>query len=162
MTSLGINLSTANRDTEECHRIRRVTVFYVTPEAKSPSEKFLRGDEVNGSRVMENQQDDSRGASQAAWILQKARVALAVAIIRNRPPGMSGREHAEALGCKLRTRDESWKKKAQELQQEVLSLRQESLINRVTSNTKSSTEAAGRTLLCMCAQNLLRRRVQMC
>ncbi|KAM6991751.1 meiosis-specific protein MEI4 [Tautogolabrus adspersus] len=92
---------------------------------------------------MENQQDSSRGARQAAWILQKYRAALAVAIIRNRPPGMSGREHAEALGCKLRSQDESWKKKAQELQQEVLSLRQESLINRVTSSTKSSTEAAG-------------------
>uniref|UniRef100_UPI0037E81578 meiosis-specific protein MEI4 n=1 Tax=Semicossyphus pulcher TaxID=241346 RepID=UPI0037E81578 len=80
---------------------------------------------------------------QAAWFLLRARLALATAIIKNRPPGKSGREHAEALGCELRSRDESWKKKAQELQQEMLRLRQESLITRVTSNTKSSTEAAG-------------------
>ncbi|XP_034556146.1 meiosis-specific protein MEI4 [Notolabrus celidotus] len=92
---------------------------------------------------MENQQIHLKGAGQVAWIPQKARVALAVSIIKNRPVGMSGREHAEALSCKMRSQDESWKKKAQELQQEVLRLRQESLIARVTSNTKSSTLTAG-------------------
>ncbi|XP_041661614.1 meiosis-specific protein MEI4 isoform X1 [Cheilinus undulatus] len=92
---------------------------------------------------MENQQDNSKGAPLAAWIFLRARAALAVALIKNRPPGMSGREHAEALGRTLRSQDESWKKKAQELQQEVLRLRQELLITRMMSDTKSSTEAAG-------------------
>ena len=75
----------------------------------------------------------------------KARVALAVAIIKSKPPGLSGRQYAEALACKMKSRDESWKKKAQELQQEVLRLRQEMLISRVTSNIKSSTVAAGKS-----------------
>ncbi|GLD56957.1 meiosis-specific protein MEI4-like protein [Lates japonicus] len=88
-------------------------------------------------------QCEATGASQAAWFLMKAKVALAVAIIKNKPPGMSGREHAEALACKLKSQDESWKEKAQGLQQEVLRLRQEMLITRVTSNTKSTTETAG-------------------
>lgn len=77
----------------------------------------------------------------------KAKVALAVAIIKSRPSGMSGREYAQALACKLRSLDESWKKKAQELQQEVLRLRQQLLMSRATSDTKSSTEAAGGSLV---------------
>uniref|UniRef100_A0A3P8TVJ7 Meiosis-specific, MEI4 homolog (S. cerevisiae) n=1 Tax=Amphiprion percula TaxID=161767 RepID=A0A3P8TVJ7_AMPPE len=77
------------------------------------------------------------------WFLMKAKVALAVAVIKNKPPGMSGRAYAEALACKLKSQDESWKKKAQRLQQEVLRLRQEMLITKVTSNAKSNTEAGG-------------------
>lgn len=73
-------------------------------------------------------------------------MALAVAIIKSRPQGVSGREYAEALSCKLRSQDESWKEKAQGLQQEVLRLRQEVLIARVTSNAKSSSETTGRSL----------------
>ncbi|XP_018530158.1 meiosis-specific protein MEI4 [Lates calcarifer] len=91
---------------------------------------------------MESEEELLTGASQVAWFLMKAKVALAVAIIKNKPPGMSGREHAEALACKLKSQDESWKKKAQGLQQEVLRLQQEMLITRVT-NTKSTTETAG-------------------
>uniref|UniRef100_A0A3Q1BBW5 Meiosis-specific protein MEI4 n=1 Tax=Amphiprion ocellaris TaxID=80972 RepID=A0A3Q1BBW5_AMPOC len=63
----------------------------------------------------------------------KAKVALAVAVIKNKPPGMSGRAYAEALACKLKSQDESWKEKAQRLQQEVLRLQQEMLITKVTS-----------------------------
>ncbi|XP_029281673.1 meiosis-specific protein MEI4 [Cottoperca gobio] len=83
------------------------------------------------------------GSSQADWLFTKAKVSLAVAIIKNKPLGMSGREYAEALACRLKTQDESWKEKAQGLQLEVLRLRQELLIRRVTSNMQSSTEAAG-------------------
>lgn len=64
-------------------------------------------------------------------------------MIKTRPAGMSGRAHAEALASELRSRDESWKEKAQELQQEVLRLRQEMLIAKVTPGTKSATETAG-------------------
>uniref|UniRef100_A0A3Q1G9N2 Meiosis-specific, MEI4 homolog (S. cerevisiae) n=1 Tax=Acanthochromis polyacanthus TaxID=80966 RepID=A0A3Q1G9N2_9TELE len=77
-------------------------------------------------------------------IMDASKVALAVAIIKNKPAGMSGRAYAEALACKLKSQDESWKKKAQGLQQEVLRLRQEMLITKVTSNAKSNTEAGGR------------------
>uniref|UniRef100_A0A3Q1B970 Meiosis-specific protein MEI4 n=1 Tax=Amphiprion ocellaris TaxID=80972 RepID=A0A3Q1B970_AMPOC len=68
---------------------------------------------------------------QAGWFLMKAKVALAVAVIKNKPPGMSGRAYAEALACKLKSQDESWKEKAQRLQQEVLRLQQEMLITKL-------------------------------
>lgn len=74
----------------------------------------------------------------------QAKVAVAVALIRNRPPGMSSRQYAEALGCRLRSQDEGWKKKAEELQREVLRLRQEALIATATCASKSSTQGAGR------------------
>uniref|UniRef100_A0A3Q4GHK9 Meiosis-specific, MEI4 homolog (S. cerevisiae) n=1 Tax=Neolamprologus brichardi TaxID=32507 RepID=A0A3Q4GHK9_NEOBR len=70
-------------------------------------------------------------------------LAVAVALIRNRPPGMSGRQYAEALGCRLRSQDEGWKKKAEELQREVLRLRQEALIATATCASKSSMQVAG-------------------
>ncbi|KAJ4928750.1 hypothetical protein JOQ06_004376, partial [Pogonophryne albipinna] len=62
-------------------------------------------------------------------------VSLAMAIIKTKPPGVSGRDFAEALGGKLRREDENWKEKCEELQQEVLRLRQEVLINTLTGNT---------------------------
>ncbi|XP_074472087.1 meiosis-specific protein MEI4 isoform X2 [Sebastes fasciatus] len=92
---------------------------------------------------METEEERLKGASRAEWFFFKARVALTVAIIKKKPSGMSGREHAEALACRLKSQDESWKEKAQGLQQEVLSLQHELLITRATANTKSSTEAAG-------------------
>jgi len=70
----------------------------------------------------------------------KVKVSLAVAIIKDKPRGMSGREYAEALASKLRREDAGWKEKALGLQQEVLRLRREMLITKVTS--KSCTEAA--------------------
>lgn len=84
------------------------------------------------------------GLSRAEWFSTQAKVAVAVALIRNRPPGMSGRQYAEALGCRLRSQDEGWKKKAEELQREVLRLRQEALIATATCASKSSTQVAGR------------------
>ncbi|XP_070404952.1 meiosis-specific protein MEI4 isoform X3 [Nothobranchius furzeri] len=65
----------------------------------------------------------------------RAKVALAVAVIKTKPPGMSSREYAEALAHKLRRQDEERKEKARGLQQELL-------ITRVTLGTKSCTEAA--------------------
>lgn len=75
----------------------------------------------------------------------KVKVSLAVVVIKTRPRGMSGREHAEAQARTLQRRDDSWKQRAQGLQQEVLRLRQEMLVAKVTSNaTKSVVEVAGR------------------
>ncbi|KAM7368269.1 hypothetical protein PAMP_014508 [Pampus punctatissimus] len=91
---------------------------------------------------MESNGNPLKGAGHTEWFFMEAKVALAVAVIKNKPPGMSGREYAEALSCKLQSQDESWKNKAQRLQQEVLRLRQEMLITRVTSNS-STTDAAG-------------------
>ncbi|XP_069371687.1 meiosis-specific protein MEI4 isoform X2 [Paralichthys olivaceus] len=85
---------------------------------------------------------DLTGVSQVSQFCTKAKVAAAVAIIKSKPAGMSGREHAEALGCRLKSQDESWREKALELQQEVLRLRQELLITKVTSVTTNATETA--------------------
>ncbi|XP_062266977.1 meiosis-specific protein MEI4 isoform X3 [Platichthys flesus] len=84
-----------------------------------------------------------KGVSPELQFCSKAKVAVAVAIIKSRPAGMSGREHAEALGCRLRSRDHSWREEAQELQQEVLRLRQELLITRGTSVARNATDTAG-------------------
>lgn len=63
-----------------------------------------------------------------------------MAVIKSKPPGRSAGEHAQALARVLKSHDEGWRKKAQELQQEVLRLRQELLMSRARSNM----EAAGR------------------
>uniref|UniRef100_A0A8C4HZ01 Meiosis-specific, MEI4 homolog (S. cerevisiae) n=1 Tax=Dicentrarchus labrax TaxID=13489 RepID=A0A8C4HZ01_DICLA len=68
----------------------------------------------------------------------RAKVAQAVGVIKSKPSGLSGREYAEVLATKLKIQDEGWKKKAQELQQEVLRLRQELLVATATSITKSN------------------------
>ncbi|XP_059212994.1 meiosis-specific protein MEI4 isoform X2 [Centropristis striata] len=98
--------------------------------------------QVNRRREMETKEEQLTGASPAEWFLRKARAALAVAIIKNKPSGVSGREYAEASACRLKSQDESWKDKAQGLERELLRLRQELLITRVTSHTKSTAEAA--------------------
>uniref|UniRef100_A0A3Q2PEI0 Meiotic double-stranded break formation protein 4 n=1 Tax=Fundulus heteroclitus TaxID=8078 RepID=A0A3Q2PEI0_FUNHE len=70
------------------------------------------------------------GSSQAAWLLTQAQVAVAVGVIRSRPPGTSGREHAEELGRRMRRQEAAWRETAQVLRQEVLRLRQELLMSR--------------------------------
>uniref|UniRef100_A0A667YZW8 Meiosis-specific, MEI4 homolog (S. cerevisiae) n=1 Tax=Myripristis murdjan TaxID=586833 RepID=A0A667YZW8_9TELE len=80
-------------------------------------------------------------SGQADWLMKKARLALAVAVIKNKPPGQSGREHAEALAGQLRSLDEGWRSRAQGLQQEVLRLRQELLLAKMTPSTRSTREA---------------------
>ncbi|XP_036066470.1 meiosis-specific protein MEI4 isoform X2 [Oryzias melastigma] len=79
------------------------------------------------------------------WLLMEAKIAVAVAIIKSKPPGVSGREHARALSIRLRRQEESWKDRVQSLEQELLRLRQDNLIRRMTSNSTSSgcIEAAG-------------------
>lgn len=66
--------------------------------------------------------------SQAEWCFMKAKLALAVAIIKNKPPGVSSGQYAQALGRQLKARDESRKEKAQ-----GLTLRQEVLMAKLTS-----------------------------
>lgn len=56
---------------------------------------------------------------------------------------MSSRDYAEALASRLKRLDEGWKKEAQELQREVLRLRQELLMSRAAARVAGSGEAAG-------------------
>ncbi|XP_032440856.1 meiosis-specific protein MEI4 [Xiphophorus hellerii] len=77
-----------------------------------------------------------------------------MAVIRSRPPGVSGRQHGEALGHTLRRQDGTWREQAQALQQEVLRLRQELLVSRATANTNSSWETADEAIMEDLSQDL--------
>lgn len=81
--------------------------------------------------------------SRARCLFMRARIAVALAVIKTKPPGASGRDHGEALARRLRRLDEGWRDKARGLQQEVLRLQQQLLITVVTSNTRSSSQVAG-------------------
>uniref|UniRef100_A0AAY4CRC1 Meiosis-specific protein MEI4 n=1 Tax=Denticeps clupeoides TaxID=299321 RepID=A0AAY4CRC1_9TELE len=76
------------------------------------------------------------------WSAASAKLAVAVAVIKSRPPGRSGRQHAEDLAAGLGRRDESWEAKARGLQREVLRLRQELLLSR-TRSRPAGTYATG-------------------
>ncbi|KAL6485725.1 hypothetical protein MHYP_G00051170 [Metynnis hypsauchen] len=76
----------------------------------------------------------------AVWYIRTAKLAVAVAIIKSKPAGRSGRQHAESLAAKLKQQDEAWKTKAQDLKEEVLRLRQELLLTKLLSNPGNSAE----------------------
>lgn len=73
-------------------------------------------------------------------MLTKVKMALAVAIIKSKPRGVSGREFVETLASRLKNQDEKWKEKAEGLEEEVLRLRQELLLFKLK---KSGAETAG-------------------
>uniref|UniRef100_A0A3B3T2I8 Uncharacterized protein n=1 Tax=Paramormyrops kingsleyae TaxID=1676925 RepID=A0A3B3T2I8_9TELE len=77
------------------------------------------------------------------WYLRTAKLAVAVAIIRSRPKGWTGREHAEFLASRLHCEDNDWKAKAQGLQEEVLRLRQELLLSKTRAEITGSSVAGG-------------------
>ncbi|XP_047428999.1 meiosis-specific protein MEI4 [Mugil cephalus] len=95
---------------------------------------------------MNREENRLQGASAAEWAWARARVGVAVAILRARPVGMSGRAFAEALGARLRSQDEGWRRKVEELQQEVLRLRQEKLVAAVTADGGITTVDASQDL----------------
>ncbi|XP_068199361.1 meiosis-specific protein MEI4 [Antennarius striatus] len=61
-----------------------------------------------------------RGGGPVGWLLMELRVAQAVVLIRNNPPGVSGAEHARVLARGVRRRDEGLRRRSWELQQELL------------------------------------------
>ncbi|KAJ8356083.1 hypothetical protein SKAU_G00188770 [Synaphobranchus kaupii] len=71
------------------------------------------------------------------WYLRTVKLAAAVAVIKSKPPGRSGRQHAEHLAAKLKSQDVDWKAKAQGLEKEVLHLRQELYLTKVLSKARS-------------------------
>ncbi|KAJ8389353.1 hypothetical protein AAFF_G00120610 [Aldrovandia affinis] len=84
-----------------------------------------------------------KGDDHKSWCLRRVKVAVAVAVIKSKPPGRSGREQAEYLAAKLRSHGEDWEAKARALQVEVLHLRQELLLSKVLSKTGCAGAAAG-------------------
>ncbi|XP_028809263.1 meiosis-specific protein MEI4 [Denticeps clupeoides] len=83
----------------------------------------------------------SQAARAGQWSAASAKLAVAVAVIKSRPPGRSGRQHAEDLAAGLGRRDESWEAKARGLQREVLRLRQELLLSRTRSRPAGNDPA---------------------
>ena len=60
------------------------------------------------------------------------KLALAMAIIRTKPSGMTGKQHAAALCGQMQTAQLNWKAKCESLQQEVLMLKQDLLQNELS------------------------------
>ncbi|NXU12563.1 MEI4 protein, partial [Pardalotus punctatus] len=78
--------------------------------------------------------------------LKISKIALAFAIIHSKPPGKSSKEYAEYLARTVSEHDFGWKWKVEVLEAEVLRLRQELLLNRISSrfcleNRKQDTSA---------------------
>uniref|UniRef100_A0AAY5KRU5 Meiosis-specific protein MEI4 n=1 Tax=Esox lucius TaxID=8010 RepID=A0AAY5KRU5_ESOLU len=84
-----------------------------------------------------------KGKDMVEWGVKQAKLAVAVAIIKSKPPGISGRQHAEHLASKLRSQDENWKKKFHQLQGEVLRLRQELLLTGSATDPLTSNMDSG-------------------
>ncbi|KAM4786117.1 meiosis-specific protein MEI4 [Cyanocitta cristata] len=97
-----------------------------------------------------------RGAAAAAEIkdgredqilyLKISKLALAFAIIHSKPPGKSSKEYIEYLAKTVSEQDFGWKWKVEVLEAEVLRLRQELLLNRISprfclENRKQDTSA---------------------
>ncbi|XP_069042251.1 meiosis-specific protein MEI4 [Lepisosteus oculatus] len=84
--------------------------------------------------------DIEEGASMQTWYRRTAELGLALAIILNKPPEQSGRQYTEYLVTRLQSRDESWKAKAEELQEKVLQLQQELFLTKMLSRPESRGE----------------------
>uniref|UniRef100_A0A8C5JQA7 Meiotic double-stranded break formation protein 4 n=1 Tax=Junco hyemalis TaxID=40217 RepID=A0A8C5JQA7_JUNHY len=85
--------------------------------------------------------------------LKISKLALAFAIIHSKPPGKSSKEYAEYLARTVSEQDFGWKWKVEVLEAEVLQLRQELLLNRISprfclENSKSVlVDTSAETLL---------------
>ncbi|XP_063079260.1 meiosis-specific protein MEI4 [Engraulis encrasicolus] len=72
----------------------------------------------------------SKNAAQTCYT-KSVKLAVAIALIKGRPPGKTGRQHAEDLAARLGRSELSWKTKAESLRAEVLRLRQELLLSKM-------------------------------
>ncbi|CAL8395284.1 unnamed protein product [Arctogadus glacialis] len=86
---------------------------------------------------------DGGAGGGAAWLVRKARLAVALAVIKSRPPGLSGRQQAEALASRMRSRDAGLRSRGQELQEEVLRLRQQLLLAKMAARRRDVGGASG-------------------
>ncbi|XP_034991797.1 meiosis-specific protein MEI4 [Zootoca vivipara] len=66
-----------------------------------------------------------------SWFLEASRLALALAVLRLKPPDISGKEHAEHLARMLSRKDPREKSRVEALEAEVVRLRQQLLLSKV-------------------------------
>lgn len=76
-----------------------------------------------------------------AWHIRRVKLGVALAVIKSKPAGRSSRQHAEYLASKLKQQEENWKSKAEELKEEVLSLKQELLVTKLLRKQRNGAEA---------------------
>lgn len=76
-----------------------------------------------------------------AWHIRRAKLGVALAVIKSKPAGKSGRKHAEDLAAKLKRQEENWKSKAEELKEEVLRLKQELLLTELLRKPRNGAES---------------------
>ncbi|XP_056674493.1 meiosis-specific protein MEI4 isoform X2 [Monodelphis domestica] len=65
------------------------------------------------------------------WYLKSSKLALALAIIRSKPPNRNSREYTEHLAKMLSGQDGEWRSKVEALETEVLQLRQKLLLSKI-------------------------------
>ncbi|XP_068923044.1 meiosis-specific protein MEI4 [Petaurus breviceps papuanus] len=65
------------------------------------------------------------------WYLKTSKLALALAIIRSKPPDRNSREYTEHLAKMLSGQDGEWRSKVEALETEVLQLRQKLLLSQI-------------------------------
>lgn len=66
------------------------------------------------------------------WYLKTSKLALALAIIRSKPADRSSREYAEQLAVLVTQQDSRGKSKVEALEAEVLQLRQQLFLSRIS------------------------------
>lgn len=85
------------------------------------------------------------GAGRAHRVPTKVQVAMAMAVIKSRPLGTTSREYAGALAHRLVVQDSGLRTRVQELQQEVLRLRQEIAMSKAaTTGVVPAMEVRGK------------------
>ncbi|KAM9495189.1 meiosis-specific protein MEI4 [Clarias gariepinus] len=90
-----------------------------------------------------------------AWQLRRAKLCVALAVIKSRPAGTSGRQHAQDIADKLKQREENWRSRAEELKGEVLALQQELMLGKLLHRQRRGAETGrGEDVLKLLSQDL--------
>ncbi|KAF7247077.1 Meiosis-specific protein MEI4 [Varanus komodoensis] len=79
--------------------------------------------------VVEEEEEEMKDRDDMTWYLKTSQLALALAIIRSKPPDKSSKEYAEHLAKIISRQDSKWKLRAEVLEAEVLHLRQQLLLS---------------------------------
>ncbi|XP_072037366.1 meiosis-specific protein MEI4-like [Amphiura filiformis] len=82
--------------------------------------------ESSSGPVLENSSSEMNAA-----FIKRLKIAVATAIIRNKPSHMSAREYTENLARKLRQKENSWRGRVRKLEDELLKTRQELVLSRL-------------------------------
>ncbi|KAF5895284.1 meiosis-specific protein MEI4, partial [Clarias magur] len=90
-----------------------------------------------------------------AWRMTRAKLCVALAVIKSRPAGTSGRQHAQHLADQLKQQEENWRSKAEELRGEVLALKQELVLGKLLHRKRHGAETErGEDVLKLLSQDL--------